>query len=415
MAKSKTAEDKKPLAKTVSRKKELTRAERLQSLMNEVNASFTGKVSLQAGQDFTNVFLLRRPTGITSLDLAIGGGFPAGGMSQIIGKEGVGKDYLVNRTMAQLQGTYGADSAILLAMTELSYDKEYGRKCGVRVALHPHEIAAMEAARRRPLTADERAYWTDQVGEVHQLMAANAEILLEETAKCIEANVYQLVVINSFGALLTKAEEEAKEGIVKKHYGGAAVALTNFMKRVHAALNLPDANGRPNTTTILGINQYRENLGPDAQWNPIRIAGGAALKHGKLIDVLLEQRARIKVDKPKPIIFGKEIHWQITKGKAGCHDGPKGMYPFYFGEYGYPFGADFYQDLIMCGALQGVIEQSGAWFAFQDDTFNLRGQGKENFAHAIASEPGAYEHIRGKVLDAAKIYYVTSEQGLYGY
>ena len=76
----------------------------------------------------------------------------------------------------------------------------------------------------------------------------DAEELLEATAQCIESNLYQIIVVNSFGALLTKAEEETD--ITQKHYGGAAMPITNFMKRVHSALNNEDINGQPNTTTI---------------------------------------------------------------------------------------------------------------------------------------------------------------------
>ena len=79
------------------------------------------------------------------------------------------------------------------------------------------------------------------------------------------------------------------------------------------------------------------------------------------------------------------------------------MYPFYFEEHGYPFGAEVYQDLIVSGALTGVIQTAGAWFAFEDKKFQLKGQGKEKFAHAIA-DAGAYEHIKNLVFEAAGVH-----------
>ena len=387
----------------------LSRGQRLAILRQGINDSFKGRTTIKSADEFSNVFILRRPTGITSLDMAIGGGFPAGGLSQIVGAQSVGKDYLVNRTIANLQATYGDDASVCLAMTEMHFDKKYAKLCGVRVALTDREIAEWQQALGRDFTPEEMAWAVDQVGIVHEIIAANAEELLEATAQCLESNLYQVIVVNSFGALLTKAEEEAKDGIAQKHYGGAAMPITNFMHRVHSALNNPDINGQPNTTSIIGINQFRENLGPDAKWNPLKIAGGNALKHGKLVDVFLQARAKLKLPGQtvaQQIVIGKEIHWEIIKGKAGCHDGPKGMYPFYFGEHGYPFGADVYKDVITCGVIHNILEMNGAWITWNHERIALKGQGAEKFAHEIASA-GLFEILRAKCFEAAGVNFIT--------
>jgi len=409
-AKKEEAKAKAPVVVKKKAKDDSSREERLEILQQNVNASFKGRVLLQRGDEISNVFVLRRPTGITSLDIGIGGGMPAGGMTQIIGFDGAGKDYIVNRTIANLQTTYGNRAAVCFAMTELAYDKVYGKKCGVRVAFTPMEIANWENGLGRKFTPEEKVWATDQVGTIHQIMAGNAEELLEATAQCIESNLYQVVVINSFGALLTKAEEEADGGIADKHYGGAAGPITAFIHRLHAALNLPDSRGQPNLTTIIGINQVRENLGKDAQWNPVRTAGGRALKHGKLVDIMLT--AKSKLDLPgsdKKVIVGKEIHWEILKGKAGCHDGPKGMYPFYYGEQNYPFGADVYQDLIVAATQKGIVQMKGAWLSYNGDGLTLQAQGAINFSHQVAGTPGAFELLRKKVFDASSITFITQE------
>jgi RecA/RadA recombinase len=227
-AATKKAAPKKTAPKKTTKKKkekELSKSDRLAILQQDINAKFK----------FSNVFILRRPSGITSLDLAIGGGFPAGGMSQIVGADSVGKDYIVNRVIAYLQSTYGEEASVALAMTEMSYDKKYAKLCGVRVALTPEEIEAWQKALDRPFTNEEMAWAKDQVGSIYQITASNAEALLEAAAQCIESNLYHVVVINSFGALLTKAEEEAEHGLEDKHYSGAAMPITSFMHRLHAA------------------------------------------------------------------------------------------------------------------------------------------------------------------------------------
>jgi recombination protein RecA len=399
-----------PAPKKVKAKDDATREEKLAVLKQNVNAMFKGRTLLQSGDEFVNVFILRRPTGITSLDIGIGGGMPAGGLTQVIGYDGAGKDYITNRTIANVQSTYGKNAAILLAMTELAFDKVYAKKCGVRIAFTKEEIDNWEKALGRKFTAEEKAWATDEIGAIHQVMATTAEELLEATAQCIESNLYQIVVINSFGALLTKAEEEADEGIAAGHYAGASRPITAFVKRLHAALNMPDSRGNPNLTTVIGINQVRENLGPDAKYRPVRTAGGRALKHGKLVDIMLEARGKIPLPgSDNRIIVGKEIHWEVLKGKAGCHDGPKGTYPFYFGENGYGFGADVFQDLIAIATLRGVVKLSGAWYSYDDGTTSIKGQGALQFSQALSQTPGAFDLIRQKVFDACGIAFITKE------
>jgi len=85
------------------------------------------------------------------------------------------------------------------------------------------------------------------------------------------------------------------------------------------------------------------------------------------------------------------------------------MYPFYFGEAGYPFGADVYQDLIMVGDEHNISKMSGAWLTYQEQGFDIKGQGKEKFAHAISETPNALDHLRKRCFDSAGINFITKE------
>jgi recombination protein RecA len=206
---------------------------------------------------------------------------------------------------------------------------------------------------------------------------------------------------------LTAAEAEAEDGIADKHRGGAAMAVTQFMHRLHAALNTRDKRGRPNTTTVLGINQYRDNVNAGMYGNPLKIAGGWALKHGKLIDILVEARKRFKIKiGDADVEVGKEVHWEILKGKAGCHDGPKGSYNFYFGEHGYLFGADLFDDLIVAAVMSGVMEMRGAWVYMGETRI---AQGRENAAAQLAKDPDLFATIRNAIFEKHGISFITKE------
>ncbi len=186
------------------------------------------------------------------------------------------------------------------------------------------------------------------------------------------------------------------------------MVVTQFMHRLHAALNLPDKYGRPNTTSVIGINQYRDNVGKDSQWNPMKVAGGHALAHGKLLDIHLEQGPKIKfpVSKNEVKIVGKEIYWEILKGKAGCHDGPRGSYKFYFGENGFGFGIDIYSDLLVAGLETAVIQQSGSWYSFGGERL---GQGETQVSHNLHSNPDLLQRIRKEIFRVAGLNFIVRE------
>ncbi len=387
---------------------------RLEVLTASISKQYQGKAVIRQGRDISNVFILRRPTGIISVDLALGGGFPAGGLSQIIGKDSSGKSYLVMRTIAECQKIYGTDCAIGVCMTEMPWDKAFAKwHCGVRVAFNDLEIARLAKLNEqygRPIFTPEHITWLkDQVGYVQEVRAATAEHLLEIAVQMVESNLYQIVMIDSFGALLTMAEAEAEEGIADKHRGGASMAITQFLHRLHAALNMLDKNNRQNTTTVLGINQYRDNVNAGLYGNPMKQAGGWALRHGKLVDLHVEQGKRHRIEKQGADygrIVGKEINWEIIKGKAGCHDGPKGTYNFYFGTNGYPFGVDVIGDLMATAIERNVVEQNGAWYYFRGQSL---GQGQQQATWNLAQNPAWLEEIKKDIYSAAGLTYITKE------
>jgi len=382
-------------------------------ITQSINNQFKGRAVLRSGSQITNVFVLRRPTGITTLDIALGGGLPAGGLTQIIGKYSAGKSYLANLIMTEAQKHYGEDFAAAVCMTEMRFDKAFAKsKCGLRIPYSEEEIEVFRQINAEngnaPFTEDYERWLKDGVGTFVEGVGGTAETVLEAAVQLVESNDFQIVLIDSFGALLTAAEAEHEEGLEGKHRGGAAMVVTQFMHRLHAALNLPDKDGRPNTTTIIGVNQYRDNVNAGLYGNPMKVAGGHALAHGKLVDLHIEQGSRIKmaVNSNQNVVIGKEINWEILKGKAGCHDGPKGTYSFYFGEHGHGFGIDIYADLLIAGLQTNIIEQSGAWFSYRGERL---GQGKDNVAVTLYQHPEIFQAIRKEILKAVGLNFIVKE------
>lgn len=83
-----------------TRERELTKAEknkRLRALKHQL-----GDLLISADQASTP-YMVRRPTGITELDIHLGGGFPAGGPSVLGGPYNSGKSWLMWRMIAMQQ------------------------------------------------------------------------------------------------------------------------------------------------------------------------------------------------------------------------------------------------------------------------------------------------------------------------
>lgn len=416
MSKQKAAAAKAPTPAPAPSKKgvQLTKQEEVALLADSINKKFKGNGAILNGSQFRNVFMLRRPTGITTLDLALGGGFPAGGLSQIIGKDSSGKSWLVNQVFRLVQATYGPKACLAACMTEMRFDKHFAKwQCGVKVALGDDEIAWLEHCNRQnglpPFTPEQLVWLREQMGVFQEVIMATAEQVLEAAVQLVESNLYQVVLIDSFGALLTKAEAEAEKGLEDKHRGGAAMVVTQFMHRLHAALNLPDKHGNPNTTTVIGINQYRDNVGGGLYGPKMQIAGGYALRHGKLVDLHLEQGSKNVKELPggEKVVLGKEIRWELIKGKAGCHDGPRGAYQFMFGTHGNGFGANIYEDLLVAGVRNGVVEQSGAWYVWPPTSEKF--QGTAQFIKTLHENQQFFFDVRKAVFDRAGLKFITNE------
>jgi RecA/RadA recombinase len=366
-------------------------------LLDTLQATLGGDgVILQQGVEVEGRLDLRRPSGITQLDIACGGGLPAGGLSQIDGADGVGKNLLMNYYFAKQQSIHGDATNLAMVCLESGYDKLFGRAVGVKVALSPYEIEA-EGRRRRmkgepELTEEEVAELQSQVGNFHIFRGAASEKILEAVVHCVASNSYQIIGIDSWDAMLTAAEE-GKELEDNAKVADASGIQTRWMRKVFGALSpqkiCPDCFSRPlgfkqygkgnfdytcpeskcgwkgkkpymweNETTLIGIRQIRANLNKMGMHaRDYKVGGAYALRHGKMIDIALRRGKPIELSNTN---IGKEINWELTKGKAGTHEGLKGAYEYYYA----PPGIDLSSDLVNYCSANNIIQYGGPKVGF---------------------------------------------------
>lgn len=382
-------------------------------LITKINLALGGDVIRRADEAMTS-HLLRRPTGIMSLDISIGGGFPSSALSVITGEDGVGKDYILNCMIRELQHNYGKEMRVAVFSTEFPYAKDYARNvCGVKVADTDEEIEEKNFGRMKrgmdPLTEEEVAALKEQVGEILLIQGVNADQGLDVILDVVATGQFQMVAINSLGVFETSSKE-SKES-VEEHAAQSSEAqlLSRWIPKLFMLLNRVTPEGHRNETTIIATNQVRSNRDQPktkpgmATPNYLKIQPGSgswALKHGKALDLWLYKHDTkdnmIYDDTVKPPeLLGRRIFWKLLKGKLGTHDGKTGNYEYYFAE-----GADLVGDLLATGVALDVIEKNGAYYRYTNDEGEVlfAAQGGEKACAALRASPELQYVVREAIL-----------------
>lgn len=377
-----------------------SRDERAAAFAARFNHTMKGHGMVKKASEYSLPYMTRRlPTGILSVDLELRGGFPAGGLSQIAGPKNAGKSFLYWQMIRQLQHFLGEKMKVLLVMIEMRADRAQGRLAGVKIALADVDIAEMNKGRvengQSPMTKEEVASLKTEVGTIDEMHGESAEILYDGILDAVENDVYHLIVIDSFGSIMSELEAES-ESTSDKQYGGASGVNTKFCRKLSALLTIDDDYGNARKTCLIGVNQIRDNLNdPHKEW---RTPGGRALEHTKFVDLWVRSGKQLSVEQPvftqegwkkKWVMYGKEVNWNIEKGKAGIHEGGKGGYKYRFDIN----SVDFYDDTLVVGVQLGIVEQSGAWLGIRDpanpNAYLVRAQGRDAFVTAMVEDATA--------------------------
>jgi len=336
----------------------------LREFVAQVNEG-AGRNLIISASNFVNTFRLRRPCGIMQLDIATAGGLPAGGLSEISGPENSGKTYLLYSYMRMHQLIYGNDAAIACACVE-PFEPERALQVGLRLGLDRNrdiELLLQWNHERTcrgepPFTEEQLDVLCEKVGEFHLIRGDTGEELLETVLNCVRSNLYGIVAVDPVSAILPMADADKTLEDPNKMAARASL-ITNFITKYTPIIN--GLNG-PNYTTLIFISQVRSNqeraMAPShmqkyiKQWASV---GAWSERHAKLIDVTVWSGEKIrKTIKGVDHIIGKNIKFEITKGKAGTHDNITGEYPFHYKEFR-PEGIDRVETVIMLGLQFGVI------------------------------------------------------------
>lgn len=356
--------DSKPAAKAKKTKK-ASKRDIILGMMGQLNEADekTGEVHtvITFADRVPNTYEVRRPSGVMQLDIDTGGGIPAGGLTYLAGPEGAGKTHLLYKYMAWHQRIYGDESCIGMCSAETQFDWKRALECGMRLRVPPRMVQQWREQRQQrnqpDFTKEELEHFNQQIGEFVFIGGDTGEESMGAILEAVKTGIFGIIGLDSVNGLLPEALASKDLDDADK-IAAHATLMTRFLVRyVPLARNLD----RSNETTLVFIQQVRANPAKKSAQPHIAqrmkdwgITGSWAEKHFKLIHVMVSSGKRIErqVNKVKTVV-GKELMWDIAKGKAGTHDNIQGSVPFY-----YEGGIDDMSSAIVTGTRLGVIMET---------------------------------------------------------
>ena len=314
----------------------------LSAALSQIERQF-GKGSVMRMGDQKRERIPAISTGSLGLDIGLGiGGLPKGRIVEIYGPESSGKTTLTLSVIAQAQKK-GATCAFVDA--EHALDPDYAEKLGVNV--------------------DDLIVSQPDTGEQ----------ALEITDMLVRSGAVDVVIVDSVAALVPKAEIEGEMG--DAHVGLQARLMSQALRKITG--NVKNAN-----CLVVFINQIRMKIGV-MFGNPETTTGGNALKFYS--SVRLDIR-RIGAVKQGDEVVGNETRVKVVKNKVAP--------PFKQAEFQILYGQGINQlgEVLDLGVQQGLVDKSGAWYAYQGDKI---GQGKQNACDYLAEHPDVAQAIEKEI------------------
>jgi recombination protein RecA len=283
-------------------------------------------------------------TGSLALDHALGvGGIPRGRVVELFGPEASGKTTLALQIVAEAQKNEGIAAFV---DAEHALDVTYARKLGVN--------------------CDELLVSQPDTGEQ----------ALEIAEVLVRSGAMDVVVVDSVAALVPRAEIEGEMGDV--HVGLQARLMSQALRKLTATIS-------KSMTAVVFINQIRMKIGV-MFGNPETTPGGNALKFYSSVRLDIRRIGNIKDGQE---VVGSRTRVRVVKNKVAP--------PFKQAEFDIMYGEGISSagDLLDTAVQTGVVDKSGAWYAFEKERI---GQGRENAKQFLKEHP----EVSGRILEQVR-------------
>ena len=321
------------------------KAKALQAALAQIEKQF-GKGSIMRLGDAEIEPIDVVSTGSLGLDIALGvGGLPRGRVIEIYGPESSGKTTLTLQVVAQMQKVGGTCAFI---DAEHALDVQYAQKLGVNL---------QELLISQPDTGEQA---------------------LEIVDSLVRSGSVDLVVIDSVAALTPKAELEGEMG--DSLPGLQARLMSQALRKLTATI-------KKTNCMVIFVNQIRMKIGV-MFGNPETTTGGNALKFYSSVRLDIRRTGSIK---KAEVVIGSETKVKVVKNKVAP--------PFKAAEFDILYGEGISREgeIVDMGAAAGVLDKSGAWYAYNGEKI---GQGKDNAREFLRENPDIALEIENRIRES---------------
>ena len=315
----------------------------LDAALGQIEKQYGKGAVMKLGDSAANMNVETIPTGSLSLEIALGlGGVPKGRIIEVYGPESSGKTTVALHMVAEVQKRGGIAGFI---DAEHALDPAYAKNIGV------------------------------DIENLYISQPDNGEQALEITETMVRSGAVDIIIVDSVAALVPKAEIDGDMG--DSHVGLQARLMSQALRKLTAAISKSNC-------IVIFINQLREKVGV-MFGNPETTTGGRALKFYS--SIRLDVR-RIEALKQGGEMVGNRTRIKVVKNKVAP--------PFREAEFDIMFGKGISKegDVLDLAASVGIVQKSGAWFAYGGDKI---GQGRENAKAYLREHPEIMDEIEHKV------------------
>jgi recombination protein RecA len=328
-------------------------------IMAQINKRFGDNVVVIGG-DIRLDLITRVPTGSTTFDYVLGGGFPSNQWNELIGEASHGKTAIALKTVAANQAKDPEYTTVWVAAEQ--WVPEYAEMCGVDTS----RVIVVE---------------TNIMEEAYDSVIAFAE---SKSVDCI--------VIDSLPALVPSPEND--KNMDEMTVGRGALITNKFFRKAGLAMkrSLVEAE-RP----VLGIviNQYRMKIGV-MHGDPRTTPGGEGKNYAFFTRSEVRRDEWIEagtgVNKTR---VGQRIKIRVLKNKTAPPQ-RVAYVDFYFAPFSIYEAGDYdtAKEIAAMVIVKGIVDRKGGWIYYGDRKW----QGVESLTNSIREEVDFFEELRDKVL-----------------
>lgn len=315
----------------------------LDAAIAKLEKDFGKGAVMRLGESGAHVAVETVPTGCLSLDLALGlGGVPKGRVIEVYGPESSGKTTVALHMISEVQKRGGIAGFI---DAEHALDPVYAKNIGV------------------------------DIDELYISQPDSGDQALEITETMVRSGAIDIIVVDSVAALVPKQEIEGDMG--DTHVGLQARLMSQALRKLTPVISKSNC-------VVIFINQLREKVGV-MFGNPETTTGGRALKFYSSVRMDVRRTETLKQGGE---MVGNHVRVKIVKNKIAP--------PFKEAEFDIMFGKGISKegDVLDLAASVGIVQKSGAWFAYGGDKI---GQGRENAKAYLREHPEIMDEIEHKV------------------